>query len=123
MEDWIKYRDYAQSLEKKLTTARAERDAITRHGMRLEAERDRLREALELAVKHLEGKAEKFSEREVPPVLFQLREALSSPTPEPVTVEVMKRDLAFMLSEYLTVRESDTIAKRLLTHYDIRRKK
>jgi hypothetical protein len=32
--------------------------------------------ALEVAVKHIDGKAEKFSEREKIPVLYQLNEAL-----------------------------------------------
>lgn len=37
---------------------------------------ERLKDAVRLAVKHINGEGEKFSEREKTPVLFQLREAL-----------------------------------------------
>jgi len=42
----------------------------------LQDENARLKAALELAIKHIEGKGESFSEREKTPVLWQLRKAL-----------------------------------------------
>lgn len=40
------------------------------------AENKRYKEAIEIAINHIEGKGKKFSEREKIPVIYQLKQAL-----------------------------------------------
>lgn len=86
---------------------------------------ERLRKAIRLAIIHIKGKCEKFSEREATSVVCQLREALQNEAVcEHSRPEVTQKELADSIRGQLSYNTglADDIAAGIIDRFAIRRK-